>query len=715
MASTTALSPDNPALVAAAAILARPITPERRMADALRALAIDAVERARSGHPGMPMGMADVATLLWTRFHKFDAADPLWPDRDRFVLSAGHGSMLLYGLLHLTGHAGMGIEELKRFRQLHSPAAGHPEYGEHPGIETTTGPLGQGLATAVGMALAERLLAARFGRSLVDHRTWVIASDGDLMEGVSHEAASLAGHLRLERLTVLWDDNHVSIDGDTALTNSDDQLKRFAAYGWAVKRVDGHDAAAVSAALSMALRSKRPTLIACRTIIGLGAPTRAGTAAAHGAPLGAEEAQAAKAALGWNHPPFEVPEGLAELWREAGARSAKTRRAWLKRLAGHPQRSEFERVMAGTLPANFYEIVSALRADIAACRPRLASRSASQRVLEALVPGVPELLGGSADLTGSNLTQVKGMASVMAGAYGGRYIHYGVREHGMAAAMNGMALHGGLIPYGGTFFVFTDYMRPAIRLAALMRRRVVYVLTHDSIGLGEDGPTHQPVEHLASLRAMPNVFVFRPADAMETAECWELALRRADGPSLLALSRQPLPALRSDCGENRSAHGGYVLAEAEGPRQATLIATGSEVMIAAAAREALAGEGIHVALVSLPCWELFAQQDEMWRAGVLGGAPRIGIEAGASFGWERWLGPDGVFIGLDRFGASAPFEDVYREVGVTAEAVAAAVRRKLAPAGSKTSPPPTCVTGWLVGEGSQYSEPGDTPLAHLKS
>jgi transketolase len=677
MASIAELPAETPALAAQAAILARPATPERRMADALRALAIDAVERAKSGHPGMPMGMADVATVLWTRFHTFDAADPHWPDRDRFVLSAGHGSMLLYALLHLTGHAGMGIEELKRFRQLHSPAAGHPEFGEHPAIETTTGPLGQGIATAVGMALAERLMAARFGRSLVDHRTWVIASDGDLMEGISHEAASLAGHLRLEKLTVLWDDNHISIDGDTALACSDDQLKRFAAYGWAVKRIDGHDAAQVAAALSMAMRAKKPTLIACRTVIGFGAPHKAGTAAAHGAPLGPEEAQAAKAALGWNHPPFEVPEGLAEQWRAAGARGARRRRAWLRRLAHHPQRAEFERVIAGQLPAGFRDTVAALRAELAASRPKLATRAASQKVLEAFVPALPELIGGSADLTGSNLTLAKGMGSIGPGNYGGRYVHYGIREHAMAAAMNGMALHGGVIPYGGTFFVFTDYMRPALRLAALMRRRVIHVLTHDSIGLGEDGPTHQPVEHLASLRAMPNVYMFRPADAMETAECWELALRRADGPSLLALSRQSLPALRTDAGENRSARGGYVLAEADGPRRATLIATGSEVAIAMAARDMLAGEGIPVAVVSLPCWELFAQQDESYRLGVLGGVARIGVEAGSSFGWERWLGPDGVFIGLDRFGASAPYEDVYREVGITAEAVAAAVRRKI--------------------------------------
>jgi len=678
MASIAEITGDNPALAAQAAILARPVTLERQMADAIRVLAIDAVERAKSGHPGMPMGMADVATALWTKFHKFDAADPRWPDRDRFVLSGGHGSMLLYALLHLTGHAGMGTEELKNFRQLHSPAAGHPEYGEHPGIETTTGPLGQGLATAVGMALAERLLAARFGKSLVDHRTWVTCGDGDLMEGISQEAISLAGHLKLNKLTVLWDDNAISIDGDVALSSTEDQIKRFAAAGWATKRVDGHDPAQICAAIAAASRSAKPTLIACKTIIGYAAPSKAGTAGVHGAPLGGEEAMGAKAAMGWTAAPFDVPEEIAEPWLAAGSRGASARRAWLKRLAHHPMRAEFERVIAGRLPENFHEAVAALRADIAEKKPKLATRQSSQKALEALVPAIPELIGGSADLTGSNLTLVKGMGSVTPGNFAGRYIHYGIREFGMAAAMNGMALHGGVIPYSGTFFVFTDYMRPAIRLAALMRVRAIHVLTHDSIGLGEDGPTHQPVEHLASLRAMPGVLTFRPADAMETAECWELALRRQDGPSLLALSRQGLPTLRTDTVENRSARGAYVLAEAEGARQATLIATGSEVTIAMAARAALAAEGIAVAVVSMPCWELFAQQDEDYRAQVLGGALRVGVEAGSSFGWERWLGNDGVFIGLDSFGASAPIDELYKHFGITPEAIAAAVKRRLA-------------------------------------
>ena len=679
MASIVEATADNPALDAQAAILARPMTPERGMANAIRALAIDAVEAAKSGHPGMPMGMAVVATVLWTRFLKFDAADPRWPDRDRFILSAGHGSMLLYALLHLTGQDGMTIDDLKNFRQLHSPAAGHPEFGEHPGIETTTGPLGQGLGNAVGFALAERMLAARFGKSLVDHRTWVVVGDGCLMEGISQEAISLAGHLKLDKLCVLWDDNAISIDGGTDLSTSDDQLKRFTASGWAVKRLDGHEPSEIAAALAWAMRSNKPTLLACKTIIGFGAPTKAGTAGSHGAPLGGPEAAAAKAALGWTATAFEVPADIAASWHQAGARGATARRGWLKRLARHNQGRDFERATAGKLPESFHEAVAALKSGIAETRPKLATRQSSQKALEALVPALPELVGGSADLTGSNLTLAKGMGFVTPGNFAGRYIHFGVREHGMAAAMNGMALHGGIIPYGGTFFVFTDYMRPAIRLAALMRLRVIHVLTHDSIGLGEDGPTHQPVEHLASLRAMPGVHVFRPADAMETAECWELAIRRSDGPSLLALSRQGLPSMRGDVGENRCARGGYVLAEATGgPRQATLVATGSEVALAMEARNLLAGDGIRAAVVSLPCWELFAAQDASFRDEVLGEAPRVGIEAGVAMGWERWLGPDGIFIGMTGFGASAPEAELYRHFGITAEAAAAAVRKVLA-------------------------------------
>ena len=667
----------TPAIEAQEAILARPVTQARRMADAIRALAIDAVEAAKSGHPGMPMGMADAATVLWTRFLKFDAADPRWADRDRFVLSAGHGSMLLYALLHLTGEAGMGVEQLRRFRQLHSPAAGHPEVGEHPGIETTTGPLGQGLATAVGMALAERHLAARFGKSLVDHRTWVICSDGDLQEGISHEAAAFAGHLGLDKLCVLWDDNHVSIDGDTAISVSEDTPARFRAYGWSVRQVDGHDHEAVAAALTAATKSRRPTLVACRTIIGFAAPKKAGTASAHGSPLGGEEAAAAKAALGWTSPPFEVPDELREAWEFAGKRGGGTRRSWLKRLAKHPGRADFERAIAGRLPEGWDAPLAEWKARAAEERPKLATRIASQKALEALVPAVPEMVGGSADLTGSNNTNVKGVPSIAPGNYGGRFVHWGIREHGMAAAMNGMALHGGVIPYSGTFLVFSDYMRPAIRLAALMRQRVVHVLTHDSIGLGEDGPTHQPVEHLAALRAIPNLHVFRPCDVVETAEAWELAVRRTDGPSVLALSRQGLPGLRTSAAENLTARGGYVLAEASGERRATILATGSEVAIAMAARETLEAEGIPAAVVSLPCWELFAAQDPSWQDAVLGTAPRVGVEAALSFGWDRWLGEGGSFVGMGGFGASAPAEELYRHFGITAEAVVAAVRRRI--------------------------------------
>ena len=671
-----------PALAIQAAILARPATVERRMADAIRALAIDAVEQAGSGHPGMPMGMADVATALWSRTLKFDATDPSWPDRDRFVLSAGHGSMLLYALMHLTGHAGMELEQLQRFRRLDSAAAGHPLQSEHPAIEATTGPLGQGLATAVGMALAERMMAARFGRSLVDHRTWVMCSDGDLMEGISYETCALAGHLRLEKLTVLWDDNNVSIDGDTALACSADTLKRFAAMGWATKRIDGHDPHAIQAALSLALRSKKPTLIACRTVIGFAAPTKAGTRDCHGRPLGPSESDQAKQALDWPHAPFVVPPDLMARWAAVGTRSTVARRGWLKRLNNHPLRTEFERVLARRLPELWREPMAALRASLAEERPTEPTRVSSQRALERLVAGVPELVGGSADVKDSTLTHVPGMGIVTPGSFAGRYVHFGVREHAMAAALNGIALHGGCVPYAGTFLAFSDYMRPALRLAAMMRQRVIHVLTHDSIGVGEDGPTHQPIEQLAALRAMPGVHVLRPADAVETVECWELAIRRADGPSLLVLSRQPVPALRTDGAENRSARGGYVLAEAEGPRRATLIATGSEVALAVVARDMLAAEGMAVAVVSLPCWELFALQSDEYRAGVLGQAPRFGVEAACGFGWERWIGTDGTFIGMTGYGASAPAADLFRHFGITPDAITTAVRRKLTQTGA---------------------------------
>ena len=672
-------TPDAPLMSQQDAILARHATPERRMADAVRALVIDAIETAGSGHPGMPLGMADAATALWTRVLRFDAADPRWPDRDRFVLSAGHGSMLLYALLHLTGHAGMGLPELARFRRLDSPASGHPEYGAHPAIEASTGPLGQGFANAVGMALAERMLAARFGRSLVDHRTWVVASDGDLTQGISHEAAELAGHLRLEKLTVLWDDNSTSLDGATTLAQSADTLKRFAAQGWATKRVDGHDPAEVAGALSLAVRSRKPTLIACRTVIGFAAPTKAGTAAAHGGPLGDAEAGAAKLALRWDEANFAVPADLADAWLAAGSRGAAARRAWRKRLTRHPMRAEFERVLAGKLPETWHDRIAALRAEFADLRQPLSGRDAGQRAISTLAATMPELIGGSADAGSSTRTQPPGATPISSGNYAGRYIHFGGREHAMAGALNGLALHGGFLPYGGSFCAFSDYMRPALRLAAIMRLRVVHVLTHDSIGVGEDGPTHQPIEQLAGFRALPNIHVFRPADALEVAECWELAARRTAGPSLILLSRQELPPLRQDAAENRSARGGYVLQKADGPRQATLIATGSEVAIAVEAGRLLAELGIGAAVVSLPCWELFAQQDERYRVGVLGSSPRFGIEAACGFGWERWLGEAGAFIGMTGFGASAPCPDLYRHFGITSEAITTAVRRRILP------------------------------------
>ena len=650
----------------------------RRMANALRALAMDAVEQAKSGHPGMPMGMADIATVLFSRFLNFDPATPDWPDRDRFVLSNGHGSMLLYGLLHLTGYADMTLDELKRFRQLGSKTAGHPERGLATGIETTTGPLGQGLANSVGMALAERLLAAQFGDDVVAHRTYVFCGDGCLMEGISHEALSLAGHYRLNKLTVLWDDNSITIDGPTGLAVSDDQIKRFEAHGWATRRVDGLDHADIAAGLEWAQKQDRPSLIACKTVIAFGAPTKAGTAGAHGAPLGAEEIKGARERLGWEYPPFVIPDDIREWWRGVGARGAKTRAAWEGRLAklDAGKRTEFLRRQAGKLPVDLGATISAICADFRAKNAKLATRQASGATLDALVAPVPELLGGSADLTPSNNTKAKGENEVKPGDFSGRYMHWGVRELGMAAAMNGIAVHGGFIPYGGTFLTFTDYARPAIRLSALMEVGVIYVMTHDSIGLGEDGPTHQPVEHLAALRAMPHLNVFRPADAVETAECWELALKNRHAPSILALTRQPLPLQRAEeHGKNLSARGAYVLAEAQGgERQVTLLATGSEVAIAMDARVALMAEGYRVAVVSMPCWKLFEAQDEEYRKSVLGTAPRVGVEAAVRFGWDRWLGERSAFVGMHGFGASAPIEALYPHFGITAEAVAAAAK-----------------------------------------
>ncbi len=648
------------------------------MANAIRALAMDAVQRAKSGHPGMPMGMADAATVLFSRFLKFQAERPDWPDRDRFVLSAGHGSMLLYALLHLTGTPGMTLEQIKNFRQLGALTPGHPEHGMTPGVETTTGPLGQGLANAVGMALAERLLNARFGDDIVDHRTYVIASDGDLMEGISHEAAALAGHLRLGRLIVLFDDNGISIDGPTSLSDSVDQGKRFEACGWHTAAVDGHDPKAVAQALEAALADERPSLIACRTVIGFGAPTKAGKASSHGAPLGDEEIAGARAALGWSHPPFEIPEDVLDAWRAAGARGAAEAGAWDGRLAAlePSQSAAFNSAVAGELPGDWKKGLADYKKAVAEEAPKIATRVSSQKVLEILTENLPQLIGGSADLTGSNGTKGAGHRLVSAEDFTGNYLHYGVREHGMAGAMNGMALHGGIIPYSGTFLVFTDYCRPSIRLSALMEQRVVYVMTHDSIGLGEDGPTHQPVEHLSTLRAIPNLKVFRPCDSIETAEAWELALANQDGPSVLALSRQGLPTLRTETyAENHSAWGAYILSPAGGQRQLTLIASGSEVPVALEARKLLAEENIHAAVVSMPCWELFLEQPAHYRDEVLGpGLLRVAVEAGSWVGWHRWVGLDGAVVGMDGFGASAPAPELYEHFKITPQAVVETVK-----------------------------------------
>jgi transketolase len=651
------------------------------MANAIRFLAIDAVEKAKSGHPGMPMGMADVATVLFSRFLKFDAADPTWPDRDRFVLSAGHGSMLLYALLYLTGYQGVSLDQLKAFRQWGSNTPGHPEYGHTPGVETTTGPLGQGVATAVGMALAERLLNARFGNNLVDHYTYVLAGDGCLMEGLSHEAISLAGHLRLNRLIVLFDDNQISIDGPTSLSCSDDQLARLRASGWLASRIDGHDPEAIAASIEQARHGDRPSLIACRTVIGFGAPNRQGTEKAHGAPLGADEVAKTRAALHWPHEHFQIPEAVIERWREIGTRAQGARRAWIDRTrrlhAG--SRSLFHDALNRNLPCDYAGAMAQIRSRFATERPNIATRQASQLVIDTIAEALPNLLGGSADLTHSNLTRAKTQRPVRPDFFEGNYIHYGVREHAMAAAMNGIALHGGFIPYGGTFLTFADYSRPAIRLAALMGIRVIHVMTHDSIGLGEDGPTHQPVEHLASLRAIPNLLVFRPGDAVETAEVWDCALRAEANPSVLCLSRQALPTfrdVRSDA--NLVALGAYVILEPEGGRDVTLIATGSEVSIALEAAGLLAEASVGAAVVSAPCFDLFRRQSREYQARVLGAVPRVGVEAAVEGDWARWLGEGGEFVGMTGFGASAPAEVLYREFGITAKAVATAAQRCIA-------------------------------------
>jgi len=645
------------------------------MANAIRALSMDAVQAANSGHPGMPMGMADVATVLFSQFLKFDPAAPKWPDRDRFVLSAGHGSMLIYSLLHLTGYAAPTMDDIRNFRQLHSPCAGHPENTELPGVECTTGPLGQGLAMAVGMAMAERHLNAGFGDALVDHKTWVIAGDGCLMEGVNHEAIGLAGNLKLGRLNVLWDDNQITIDGDTSLSTCEDIAARFAATGWHVTRCDGHDFADIARALAEAEADPRPSLVACNTVIGKGAPNKQGSHNVHGSPLGGDEVAATREALGWTAAPFEVPADILADWRSLGAKGAAARADWEGRLAASAKRADFEARMAGVVglagPA-LEDYIAGLLAN----PQKVATRKASEMALGPLTEKLPQLVGGSADLTGSNLTKTKSTTPFGADDYAGRHVYYGIREFGMAAAMNGMALHGGVVPYGGTFLVFSDYCRNAIRLSALQHAQVVYVLTHDSIGLGEDGPTHQPVEHVMSMRLIPNLNVYRPADVIETAECWALALESAGTPSVLALSRQNLPQLRSE-GGMLSAKGAYRLKAAAAPRQVVLVATGSEVEIALASAAALEAEGIGADVVSMPCAELFDAQDAAYRAEVLpADVLKVSVEAGVTWGWQKYVG-DGLTIGIDRFGASAPADELYKYFGLSVEAIVPQIKARL--------------------------------------
>ena len=651
---------------------------KQRMSNAIRALTMDAVQAANSGHPGMPMGMADAATALFSDHLKFSASAPNWADRDRFVLSAGHGSMLLYALLYLTGYADMTIDEIRNFRQLGARTAGHPEFGHASGIETTTGPLGQGIANAVGMAMAERHLAAKFGDDLVDHHTYVIAGDGCLMEGISHEAASMAGHMGLSRLIVLFDDNGISIDGRTDLTVSDNITGRFESYGWQVLACDGHDMDAVSAAITAAKADNRPSLIRCKTVIGFGSPAKQGTSGVHGAPLGDAEIEAARAALDWPHAAFEIPADILAQWRAVGTQGESTRDVWQKQHDSHPKAALFDAAMRGDVPDELAPAILDWKTTLAADPQKLATRVASQKTLEAILPACPTLFGGSADLTGSNNTKVGDHSIFDRDNYSGTYIHYGVREHGMAAAMNGIALHGGAIPYGGTFMVFTDYCRPSIRLSALMGQRAIYVMTHDSIGLGEDGPTHQPVEHLAALRVIPNLLVFRPGDAVETAEAWQCAIEAANTPSILALSRQGMAQFRQgDMTENKTAFGGYIVAGDDADRQVTLIASGSEVGIALAARYSLFKDGIAATVVSMPCMELFRSQDAAYQNGILGSAPRIVIEAAMQQSWDWMLGPTDGFIGMNGFGASAPINDLYAHFGITEDAVVAAVRQRL--------------------------------------
>ncbi|MBT3239093.1 MAG: transketolase [Rhodospirillaceae bacterium] len=647
------------------------------MANAIRFLSVDAVQAAKSGHPGMPMGMADVATVLYTKFLKFDPKAPHWHDRDRFVLSAGHGSMLMYSLLYLAGYDDMSMDDIRNFRQMGAKTAGHPEYGHVEGVETTTGPLGQGITTAVGMALAEKMMNARYGDDAVDHYTYTIAGDGCLMEGISQEAISIAGHMKLNKLVVMWDDNEICIDGNTNMTLSDNQCARFEASGWATQQVDGHDAGAIEAAIEKAKASDKPTMIACKTTIGYGAPTKAGTHDTHGAPLGDEEIKGMREGLGWQAAEFEIPDDVLEGWRTACARGSVDREAWEGRVAGID--GEFNRTMSGDLPGGWEDALNAFKKQMAEEAPKLATRQASGKVLEVLTAAVPEMIGGSADLTGSVNTKTPSTESISNTDFSGRYIHYGVREHAMGAIMNGMTLHGGFIPYAGTFAVFANYMMGAIRLSALMEKRVVYVLTHDSIGLGEDGPTHQPVETLAMLRSMPNFNTMRPCDIVETAECWQVALKSDKTPTGMVLTRQGLaPQRTTHSDENLSAKGAYVLAEADGDRKVTLLATGSEVEIASAARDMLQADGIPTAVVSMPCWELFDAQDDAYRASVLGeGTVKVGIEAAMRFGWDKYIGPEGGFVGMTGFGASAPAPELYKHFGITAENAVAEAKARL--------------------------------------
>ncbi len=656
-------------------------------ATAIRALAMDAVEAANSGHPGMPMGMADIATVLFEKHLKFDANAPDWPDRDRFILSNGHGSMLLYALLWLTGYEDITLDDIKNFRQLGSPTAGHPESFHARGIETTTGPLGQGLANAVGFAMAEESLRARYGKKVVDHHTYVFVGDGCLMEGISHESIGLAGMQKLSKLIVLWDDNDITIDGDIKLSDITDQRQRFKAAGWHVLECDGHDPEDIDRALEQAKSANKPSMIACKTHIGFGSPKKQDTAKAHGSPLGAEEIKVVRDAYGWPYPAFEIPDNVLKDWREIGSRGSAARGEWQERFdaLSSGRKGEMTRIGLGEAPKKLAGTIRALKKQISEAQPKVATRKSSEMVLEVINPIMPETLGGSADLTGSNNTLTGDLGVFSPDNRKGRYVHYGIREHGMSGAMNGMALHGGVRPYGGTFLCFADYARGAMRLSALSRLPVVYVLTHDSIGLGEDGPTHQPVEHLAMLRATPNINVFRPADTVETAEAWELALTSDTTPSVLALSRQGLPTVRTEHKmKNLTAQGAYVLAEADGRRQALLMATGSEVEIAIKARDILQGEGIGTRVVSMPCWELFEAQDEAYRRKVLPAGPvRVAIEAAVSFGWDRWLfGERGkrdksAFIGMQGFGASAPAPELYEEFGITAEATVAKVKELL--------------------------------------